>query len=344
MINLDIIDVNSVLHSAHHVDCISAERVNGCPSGALSVLFRKIAYLLSIDHHVICAFDSKTDRSSIIQEYKANRTKVPEVILQSELAYNLLTELNISCVKVNGFEADDLIYNICNKYDMKVPRINIHSSDKDLAHNVVNSRVSILSVNSNSYNINFNNFVEVFSQEDLRIPRNLVTLSKVFLGDSSDNVNSFHSSKGTSGKKLFRKILKLVEEFDLYDPYLNRTQGCAEILIEALDLTDKDIEEIRKRMKVFYPKEAEDLDLIEPVKIDAINVNSFAGVLSAIRCVEGLRSLSKSGSAVPNPKVKETLFNYGKRFKSGEFHVDRNLSIDDDLFGLDNSSVFIREL
>lgn len=344
MVYLDIIDVNSVLHSAHNVDSISADRVCGCPTGALSVLFRKIAYLLSTDHHVICAFDSKTDRKTIIPEYKANRSKVPEVILQSELAYNLLTELNISCVKVDGFEADDLVYSLCNKYNMKVPRIYIHSADKDLAHNVINSRIEILSVNCNSLNINYGNFVEVFAEPDFKTPLNMVTLKKVFTGDSSDNIKAFRSYKGVSGVKLFKQVLELVREYDVYDPNLNRTEEFANILIDALGLEECDLEELQKRMKIFFPREIDHSELIEPVSIDSISVSHFGNVLRSIRCFEGLRSLRLASSISASPRVNEMLMDYGKRFKSGEFHVDKNLSLSDELFGLDDSSVFIRDL
>lgn len=344
MVYLDIIDVNSVLHSAHNVENVSKERVCGCPNGALITLFRKIAYLLSVDHHVICAFDSKTDRSTILPDYKANRSKVPEVILQSELAYNLLSELNISCVKVNGFEADDLIYSICEKYDMKVPRIYIHSSDKDLAHNITNSRVEILSTNSNSFNIYYSNFVEVFAEPDYRTPLNMVTLKKVFTGDSSDNIKAFKSHKGISGKKMFKQILDAVDSYGVYDPYLNRTQDFAEIMFDAVGIDEVDKDELRKRMQVFYPRQVDPSELIEPVSIDSINVNYLGSVLRSIRCFEGLRSLRVSSSVSPNTKVNEMLMDYGKKFKSGEFHVDRNLSMSEELFGLDDSSVFIRDL
>lgn len=344
MVYLDIIDVNSVLHSANNVETIGSQRVSGCPNGALVVLFRKVAYLISIGHHVICAFDSQTDRRTILPEYKANRTKVPEVILQEELAYNFLNDLNISCVKVNGYEADDLIYNLCQKYDLKVPQIYIHSSDKDLAHNIVNSRVQIKSVNSNSYNINFNNFVEVFAEKDFRTPKTMVTLKKVFLGDTSDHVGAFTSSKGISGKKFFLKILDMVKEFDAYDPYLNRSREFAEILMDGLDLTESDRIMLGKRMDVFFPREYGQSDLVEPVDKKSINIALFGSMLRALRCFEGLRSLDLNFSIQPNPRVSETLINYGKRFKSGEFHVDKNLSLDEELFGLDDSSVFIREL
>lgn len=344
MVYLDIIDVNSILHSANNVETLASERANGCPNGGLIALFRKIAYLLSDDHYVICAFDSKTDRQTILKDYKANRTKVPEVILQQELAYNLLNDLNISCVKVDGYEADDLIYNLVNKYDGKVPRIYIHSCDKDLAHNVLNTRVEILTVNSNGYNINYNNFVEVFAEKDLRTPKTMITLKKVLMGDKSDNIRSFSSSTGASGKKLFRKVLAMVNEFDAYDPYLNRTREFAEIMIDALNLPENDKKELNKRMDVFFPKEISLSELVEPVSLDGINVRYFGGVLRAIRCFEGLRSLDISSSVAPNPKVNEMLMDYGRRFKSGEFHVDKNLSFDEDFFGLDDSSVFIREL
>lgn len=344
MTYLDIIDVNSVLHSAHNVESIGKERVNGCPNGGLIVLFRKIAYLLSTDHHVICVFDSKTDRKLIMPEYKANRSKVPEVILQSELAYNILTDLNISCLKVNGFEADDLIYNVCNIYGPVTPRVFIHSSDADLAHNVINSRIEVLPVNSNSYMINYNNFVEVFSEEDFRLPKNMITLKKVLLGDKSDNIKPFVTQSGISGRKILKRILDLTDACDAYDPVINRTRQFAEIMFEELKLSEEDLAVLSKRCDVFFPKECDVNDLIDPVEISSINVSGFAGTLRAIRCFEGLRSLNMNASIAPNVKTNEMLMDYGRRFKSGEFHVDKDLSLSKDVFGLDDSSVFIREL
>lgn len=344
MTYLDIIDVNSVLHSAHNVPHLGSDRVNGCPTGGLVVLFRKVSYLLSSGHHVVCVFDSSTDRKIILPEYKANRVKVPEVILQSELAYKLLTDLNISCIKVNGFEADDLIYNICNIYGVVTPRVYIHSSDADLAHNVINTRIEVLPVNSNSYMINYNNFVEVFSEEDFRLPKNMITLKKVLLGDKSDNVKPFTSENGMTGRKMLKRILELTESCDAYDPELNRTRGFAEIMFGELGLTEKDLETLSKRCDVFFPKECEVSDLVDPVEIKAVNISSFAGTLRAIRCFEGLRSLDLNASISPSTRVNEILMDYGKRFRSGEFHVDKDLSLHNDLFNIDDSSVFIREL
>lgn len=344
MIHLDILDVNSILHSAQNVESLNKERSYGCPTGALKVLFRRIAYLLSAGHHVICAFDSKTDRKIIMPEYKANRVKFPEVILQSDLAYKFLTDLNISCVKVNGFEADDLIYNICNKYHMKVPRIYIHSSDKDLAHNIVNTRVEILSVNSNSLNINFGNFVEVFAEHDFRTPKNMVTLKKVFLGDSSDNISPFSSYNGVSGVKLFKRVLESVKEYNVYDPMINRTEEFADIMIDSLELEESDNEELRKRMKIFFPKEMDCSELVEPVNLDSISELHLASVLKSMNCIEGLRSLNLRHSVNSNPNIDEALREFGRRFKNGEYHVDKNLSFDNEMFGLDDSSIFIRDL
>src|SRR5215471_13934412 len=64
------------------------------------------------------AFDSRTPtfRHKMYGEYKANRQKTPEDLHeQVPLVEEFLTSLGIQCLKVEGFEADDIIATLAEK-------------------------------------------------------------------------------------------------------------------------------------------------------------------------------------------------------------------------------------
>ena len=81
------------------------------------------------------AFDSRTPtfRHEMYSEYKANRQKTPEDLHeQVPLVEEFLTALGIKCLKVEGFEADDIIATLAEKCRSEKRQCYILSSDKDL--------------------------------------------------------------------------------------------------------------------------------------------------------------------------------------------------------------------
>lgn len=338
---LEILDVNSILYSAQHVKAISGDRVRGCPVAGIKLITRKLSYLLSTHSHVVCAFDSRTSRKLIMPEYKNGRNKSPEVILQAQLLYELLTNAGISCIKINDMEADDIIFNLVEKYRPVSFEINIHSGDMDLIHNIIDGRTKLLAVNDRSLNANYGNLVEVISEVDLRVPSNLITAKKIFLGDSSDNIGSFKSEDGRNGKTLFKVFLDFIKKYDLYDPAINRTREVFDIITsEGLALTPRDLEELKKRCDVFYPRKCE-LDR-EPCSINQIDYKYYCSMIKSLKDSDSMRTLNYWGET--NTVVDEILFDYGNRFRSGEFHVDNNLSLEDEPYKFEDSSIFIRDL
>ncbi|MDR1870178.1 MAG: DNA polymerase I [Treponema sp.] len=80
-------------------------------------------------------FDSRTPtfRHQMYSEYKANRQKAPEDLHeQVPLVEEFLTALGIKCLKVDGFEADDIIATLAEKCRAENRQCYILSSDKDL--------------------------------------------------------------------------------------------------------------------------------------------------------------------------------------------------------------------
>lgn len=338
--NLNIIDVNSIIYSAQHVGSLSADRNRGCPVGGIKLLTRKLSYLLANHAHVVCAFDSRTSRRVIMPEYKSNRKRVPEVILQNELVIDFLSKAGVTCIKMNDMEADDIIFNLVEKYRPVSYEINIHSGDMDLAHNIIDARTRILAVNDRSFNVSYDNFSEVLSDVDVRVPLNLITAKKIFMGDKSDTIDQFVSTNGRNGKTLFKQFLELVASNDAYDPNMNRLREFFEILIGAMDFTDSDLELLSKRCDIFYPRQAEIIET--PCNIDDIDLNFYKTMVKSLKDIDSCRTLVYTGPG--NDEVDNQLFEYGNRFRSGEFHVDNNLSLESDPFEFESSSLFIRDL
>lgn len=80
-------------------------------------------------------FDSRspTFRHKIYSDYKANRQKAPEDLHeQVPLVEEFLNVLGIQCLKVEGFEADDIIATLAKKCREENRQCYILSSDKDL--------------------------------------------------------------------------------------------------------------------------------------------------------------------------------------------------------------------
>ena len=80
-------------------------------------------------------FDSRTPtfRHKMYSEYKANRQKTPEDLHeQVPLVEEFLTALGVQSLKVEGFEADDIIATLAEKCRAEKRQCYILSSDKDL--------------------------------------------------------------------------------------------------------------------------------------------------------------------------------------------------------------------
>ena len=62
----------------------------------------------------------KNKRKELDEEYKKNRTPMPDFIKQQfKLTDELLEILDIPNITLEGYESDDIIYNICKKLSFR---------------------------------------------------------------------------------------------------------------------------------------------------------------------------------------------------------------------------------
>ncbi len=84
--------------------------------------------------HLVVAFDAKgtSFRNEIYPQYKANRDEAPpDLISQIPVIIELVQLLQIKCLIIPGFEADDIIGTLVNKFK-DIANITLVSADKDL--------------------------------------------------------------------------------------------------------------------------------------------------------------------------------------------------------------------
>ena len=104
---------------------------------ALVIFFRNLKALLTKYHpqFIAAAFDSRTPtfRHEMYKEYKATRQKTPEDLhAQVPWIEAVLTALNVPILRVDGFEADDIVATVAAKCASTNRRCRILSGDKDL--------------------------------------------------------------------------------------------------------------------------------------------------------------------------------------------------------------------
>lgn len=128
-----LLDVSCIMYRAYHA--IPKEN---------SALIGLRAKLKQLNHdRIIACFDSKRSeniRCRSYPEYKANRPTCPsDLCEQFAKAFELLKEENIEIVKVDGYEADDLIFSICRdmENDSDIESVQIVSLDKDLLQSLM---------------------------------------------------------------------------------------------------------------------------------------------------------------------------------------------------------------
>jgi len=140
---------------------------------------------------VIVCWDSETNttvRKQLYPEYKANRKnemneeEYESYLHQRSRVKQYLEEVFVRQIEVPNNEADDLIGLYC-KIALN-ENITIFSSDKDFTQ-LISKRVQIYSPVKKQYY----KFGDKISLNKVDIPHENVLLTKVFVGDKSDNIS-----------------------------------------------------------------------------------------------------------------------------------------------------------
>lgn len=133
---------------------------------------------------LFCAFDlhAPTFRSKMFSEYKATREKMPEELIgQIPRVREILEELRVPVLSLEGFEADDILATAAQRTTELGGECVLVTSDKD-SRQLISEQVSIFSLRRNIY------LDRAFLESDWGILPEQVVDYQALVGDSSDNV------------------------------------------------------------------------------------------------------------------------------------------------------------
>jgi DNA polymerase-1 len=184
--HLVIIDGLSFLFRAYHA-VRPLNRSDGLPTNALygfAQMLIKVVKDLQPDCCAV-ALDSKTPtfRDEMYPAYKAHRVELDEEMKQQLPHFEpLIAAFDISGLRVDGVEADDLIASLVKTYKNS-HRITIVSSDKDLMQ-LLDDAAGVCMLDTMKDNV----IDEVAVQQKFGVGPDKVIHVQALIGDSSDNV------------------------------------------------------------------------------------------------------------------------------------------------------------
>ncbi len=219
-----LIDGNSLMNRAFYAMPLltnkDGEYTNGV-YGFLNIFF-KLLDEEKPDYCAVC-FDvhQPTFRHLEYKEYKGTRRGMPqELVPQMELVKKVLASMNIACVELGGYEADDLLGTLARIADEKGIAPVIISGDRDLLQ-LASERIMIRIPKTKSGST----IVEDYRAEDvMRVygvtPEEFIDV-KALMGDAGDNVPGVPSIGEKTAVKIiqeYKNIENAIENADKITP------------------------------------------------------------------------------------------------------------------------------
>jgi hypothetical protein len=165
------------------------------PVGGINFLLNTINEFNPDNNDLVYVFDSTSDYkydlfSKVLPNYggyKGTRQRTPlSVVWQRKMSYDIIKHLGLNAMKMEGYEADDIIHTLVMMYRDSYNRIYVHTRDGDLTY-LVRNNVEITTVGNQGKRISMQNYEEGINKNFL-IPYNTIWLHKFSEGDNSDNI------------------------------------------------------------------------------------------------------------------------------------------------------------
>ncbi len=210
MKHLFLVDGSGFIFRAYHALPPLSMR-DGTPTNAVSGFTSMLMKLIEDTDasHVAVILDAarKSFRNDIYPEYKAHRPPAPEdLVPQFPLIRDAVRALNVSCIELEGYEADDIIATYARRAAAEGYQVTIVSSDKDLMQ-LVDDKISLWDAMKNKA-ITRDGVIEKFG-----VPPEQVVDVQALCGDSADNV------PGVPGIGI-KTAAQLIEQFGSLDALL----------------------------------------------------------------------------------------------------------------------------
>lgn len=276
MVNLVIVDGSNYIYRAYysHKDFKNSK---GEPTGAIFG-FIKSMQLISKNNtcaDIIVVFDTKgnTFRNTVDENYKGNRSKVPEDL---KFQFPIIREACDICgyshiedtihKSEEKYEADDIIASLVKKYLHVYDNITIYTGDKDLYQ-----LIGVYPYEGIEHKVDVHdcNLKRIITQEDIRnkfgVDSSKVSEYLMLVGDHADNISGCYGIGKVLASDLLNKYGTINE---IYKNLNNLPKNVQKKLIKATEVLPKMHELVA--LKFDYPC----TDLIEPV-YNKINYDEF---------------------------------------------------------------------
>ncbi len=189
---LYVIDVMPLLYRGHFVFLRNPRLTSGgVNTSALTAFAGSVLQLLETrkPSHAVLVLDSTTPtfRHERYPEYKAQRQKMPEDLAAAiPMAQELASALRLPALRVDGFEADDLMGTLAARAGAAGMRVYLVTPDKDLAQ-LVDDHTFLYRPGKGTEPPQILGAAEVARQWGLREPAQMIDFLAL-AGDSSDNI------------------------------------------------------------------------------------------------------------------------------------------------------------
>ncbi len=263
-----------IYRSYHAMKQAGLRDSRGRPTGAIFGLLRfllKLAEDYQPDY-LACALDSKepTFRHEFFEDYKADRPEMPEDLrVQISRIKKMFEELKIPVVLEPGFESDDLLAAMAEKWAVKTEtEVIIVSNDKDLFQ-LVSENIKVLKQTRGLTETSLLAPEEV--ETELGVPPGQIQDYLSLVGDKIDNIPGVKGIGSTYATRL-------LEEFGTVDNILVHLDDISGHLREKIEENRDQLDESRQLVQ---------LRLDAPVELDLsdceFEVQDFAGLFDFCR-------------------------------------------------------------
>ncbi len=283
MVTLNVYDVSSVIYagnsSKYGSDFIGGKRegnnrVKGVAVGGIRRLLQFALLELRGLTSVVFVFDSHTDKRKDFPEYKSQRKLNPDVAVQKEMLYEIATRLGIPCLKVDGYEADDLVSALVQQEVDNFSAIKIITGDADLAANITSPRVTIEGAASIYPNIDVQSYPNLIKSGEV-VEYNSVLPFFFFMGKPSNNVPAI--APETQARKMYLNFLEWAKTSDWKPNQLSSAAVMYGYLLNLLDsgTPESEVSKYLARMSYVYPKAYEQTIDVPVITSEDVNLDEL---------------------------------------------------------------------
>lgn len=280
---LHIYDASSVIYagtlSKYKSDYLASKdkgKLKGLMVGGIRKLLNEVL-LEKVSSDVIVAMDSPINKSQFDPNYKSNRNKNPEILLQQIMLQEILADLKIPFIKMNNLEADDIVAALTDRHFQERQNIIIHSGDSDLAANLKRPTYRLIGPASRFPSIDANNYSSILTK-DTYIPYNAILPYYFFFGKTSNNVK--RAPFVESAESEFSRFLTMCKDMKLACYSWSDASAIASWYAECADKSRLSLKDFFARLSVVYPAEIENLPEIDfTVPVDKNKLNFYATLL-----------------------------------------------------------------